>query len=88
MTCENCNKKALPETVSRFAYEETVARMDIHNNRLFRLVIILAVIAVLEFCGLLGCFLYETQYEDIVVEAEQSADTGNNYAVGGDLIGE
>lgn len=88
MNCENCNKKALPETVSRFAYEETVARMDIHNNRLFKLVIILAIIAVLEFCGLLGCFLYATQYEDVVIEAEQSADTGNNYAVGGDLIGE
>lgn len=79
MNCENCNKKALPETVSRYAYEETVARMDIHNNRLFRLVVILAIVAALEFCGLLSCFIYETQFEDVSVS--QDIDTGDGDAV-------
>ena len=85
-------KKELPETVSRFAYDETVARMDIHNNRLFKIVIVLAIVAILEFCGLLACFIYETQFEDSVIthtqEVEQSADgDGNNTFVGGDNYG-
>ena len=34
-----------------------------------------------------GFFIYENQFEDVSITAEQTADTGNNYAIGGDYNG-
>ena len=85
MDCDNCKKKQTPEAVTRYAYEETVARMDLANRRSWILCIILAALLMASW---IGFFVYESQFTDVEIQAEQSADTGNNYAVGGDLIGE
>lgn len=38
--------------------------------------------------GLIGMFVYEAQFEEITITAEQEADgDSNNYAVGGDFYG-
>lgn len=83
MDCENCKNKQ-PEMVSRYAMEELSARQDIANRRSFVINIILIVLLLASW---IGFFVYESQFEDVVITAEQSADTGDNYAVGGDYYG-
>ena len=85
MDCDNCKKKGVPETVSRYAFDEIAARQGLANRRAHILNIILIVLLLVSW---LGFFVYESQFEDVVITAEQSADTGNNYAVGGDFVGE
>ena len=83
MDCDNCKNKQ-PEMVSRYAMEELAARQDIANRRSFVINIILIVLLLASW---IGFFVYESQFEDVVITAEQSADTGDNYAVGGDYYG-
>ena len=83
MDCDNCKTKQ-PEMVSRYAMEELSARQDIANRRSFVINIILIILLVASW---IGFFVYESQFEDVVITAEQSADTGDNYAVGGDYYG-
>jgi hypothetical protein len=46
-----------------------------------------AIIIVLSL-GLIGMFIYETQFESVTITAEQEADgNSNNYALGGDYYG-
>lgn len=72
-------------SVSRVVFESEMARAERNLKRLWVLVLILICL----FVGSnLAWIAYESQYEDIVITAEQSADSGNNYAVGGDFNGD
>ena len=71
--------------ISYAAHEGMMARMERTIRRLWILCIILIVL----LAGTNGAWIYyENSFEDVVITAEQSADTGNNYAVGGDMNGE
>lgn len=91
MDCDNCKKKQTPEAVTRYAYEETVARMDLANRRSWILCIILAVLLMASWIGFI---IYESQFETITrsttQEVEQVADGGDNHLnfVGGDAYGD
>lgn len=76
-------KKAQP--VDYIVHEGILWRMERTQKRL--VAIILVLIALLA-ASWIGFFVYESQFEDVVITADQQADTGNNYAVGGDMIGE
>ena len=65
-------------------HEGMLARMERSQRRMFILCILLIIALVGSW---IGFFVYESQFEDVVITAEQSADTGNNYAVGGDMYG-
>ena len=65
-------------------HEDIVEWMQRANKRWFIICILLIVLLVGSW---IGFFVYESQFEDVVITAEQSADTGNNYAVGGDMNG-
>ena len=55
-----------------------------HEGRLWTLCIILIIL----LAGTnVAWIYYENSFEDVVITAEQSAETGNNYAVGGDMNG-
>ena len=75
MDCDNCKIKQTPEAVTRYAYEETVARMDLANRRSWILCIILSALLVASW---IGFFVYESQFEDISVS--QDVDTGDGDA--------
>lgn len=71
--------------VPRIVFESEMARMERTLKRLWILIILLIVL----FVGSNVAWLaYESQFEDVVITAEQTADGGNNYAVGGDYIGD
>ena len=63
-------------------HEDIVEWMQRANKRWFIICILLIVLLVGSWVGF---FVYESQFEDVVITAEQTADEGNNYAVGGDL---
>ena len=71
------------DPVPYIVHEAAMARMERTIKRLW----IALIICIL---GLIGMFVYEAQYIDVVttIEAEQESETGNNYAIGGDYIGE
>lgn len=83
MDCDNCKNKK-PDTVSVYALDELSGSMHSANRRSFILNIILIILLLASW---IGFFVYESQFEDVVITAEQSADTGDNYAVGGDYYG-
>lgn len=69
----------------RYYVEVMTATMERTIRRLWVLCIILVALLLATNAGWLW---YESQYEDVVITADQTAsDTGVNYAVGGDLIG-
>lgn len=73
------------DNISYAAHEGIMARMERTIRRLW----ILCIILILLLAGTNGAWIYyENSFEDVVITAEQSADTGNNYAVGGDMNGE
>lgn len=74
-----------PEPVPYLVHEGILARMERSNRRLF--IIVLVLIAVLA-ASWIGFVVYESQFQTVSVTAEQDAEGGNNYAVGGDFIGE
>lgn len=72
-------------TCSYIFFESEMARLERVNRRWF-------VAWLITFVLLIGCvagFLYyESQFEDVVITAEQTADgQSNNYAIGGDFVG-
>jgi hypothetical protein len=74
-----------PITVPYIVHEAEMARMERTNKRWF-------IAWLVTFVLLVGCVAgfiwYESQFEDIVITAEQQADgDSNNYAVGGDFYG-
>lgn len=71
--------------IQRYYYEADMARMERTNKRWFYAWLI-------TFILLVGCVIgfiwYESQFEDVTITAEQTADgESNNYAIGGDFIG-
>lgn len=71
--------------IQRYYYEADMARMERANKRWFYAWLI-------TFILLIGCVAgfiwYESQFEEIVITAEQTADgQSNNYAIGGDFVG-
>lgn len=78
---ENTNETPVPYVV----HESALARMERTIHKLWVLAILLIVLLVATNAGWLW---YESQFEDVTITAEQTADgQSNNYAVGGDFIG-
>jgi MFS-type transporter involved in bile tolerance (Atg22 family) len=76
------NEKIPP--VEYVVHEGMMARLERTIKRLWILLILLVVLLV----GTnIAWIVYEAQFEDVVITAEQQVDTGSNYAVGGDLYG-
>lgn len=85
--CQNCGATTVPLAVMELhsaAQERTIKRLWII------IIILIGLLCVTNFAWL----MYESQFEEIVteqttIEAEQeTSDGGNNYVVGGDIIGE
>lgn len=73
------------KTIPFYAHESMMTRMERTIRRLW----ILCIVLILLLAGTNAAwFWYENSFEDVVITAEQSAETGNNYAVGGDMNGE
>ena len=70
--------------IVKFAHEQEAVRQERTIKRLWILCIIL--ISLLAISNI-GWIIYESQFEDISITAEQEADSGNNYAIGGDYNG-
>ncbi len=87
MDCENCTKvnEEPVAPVEYIVHEGMLARLERANKRVWILCIILTALLLGSW---IGFFVYEAQYQDVVITADQSSDSGNNYAVGGDLSGE
>lgn len=68
-----------------FAHEAEVERLNKMNKRLFALCIIL-------FLGIVGQrvgqWLYDSQYEDIIITQEADTDAGGNITMNGTGIGD
>jgi hypothetical protein len=79
---DELQKKAQP--VEYIVHEGEMARFERVNRRM--LVIILVLISLLA-ASWIGFFVYESQFEDIRIEAEQTNDSAPNYAVAGDVYG-
>lgn len=83
MDCGECNaEKAVPYLV----HEGVMVRFERTIRRLW--IIIILLIAVLVGTNI-AWLVYESQFEDVVITADQTAEQGgNNYAVGGDFAGD
>lgn len=84
MDCNGCDKNG-GNAVPYISHEADMSRLERTIRRLWVLLIVMLVALVLSN---LGWIMYESQFEDISIEAEQTAETGNNYAIGGDYNGE
>ena len=75
------NEKDVPYLV----YEGTMARMERTIHRLWTLAVLLVILLV----GTnIAWVAYESQYDDVSITAEQTADgESNNFAIGGDYLG-
>lgn len=87
--CSRCTSahKNDPVYVPYIAHESMLAKMERIVKRLWVAIILLIVLLV---GSNLAWLWYESQYVDEVtttIETEQSSESGSNYAVGGDLIG-
>lgn len=86
MDCNSCKeRKQQAEPVSYLAYESMKTTLERTIKRLW----ILAIVLILLLAGTNAAWVYyESQFEDVVITAEQAADGhSNNYAIGGDLVG-
>lgn len=85
--CKTCKeRRQATEPIPYIAHESAMARMERTVKRLWVLLIVVVVLLVASN----GAWLwYESQFEDTTttIEAQQESESGNNYAVGGDLIG-
>ena len=70
--------------ISYAAHEGMMARMERTIRRLWALCVILIILLAVTNAAWI---YYESTFKDVVITAEQSADTGNNYAIGGDMNG-
>ena len=91
MDCETCKEKRkviaqTPKAVPYIAHESAVARLERVIKRLWVLAIVLIVLLAASNAAWI---YYESQFEttETTIEAKQETTDGNNYAVGGDLIG-
>lgn len=86
MDCNSCKEREQQaEPVSYLAYESMKTTLERTIKRLW----ILAIVLILLLAGTNAAWVfYESQFEDVVITAEQSADgQSNNYAIGGDFGG-
>ena len=91
MDCETCKEKRkvisqAPKDVPYIAHESAVARLERVIKRLWVLALVLIVLLAASNAAWI---YYESQFEttETNIEAKQQTTDGNNYAVGGDLIG-
>ena len=91
MDCETCKEKRkvisqTPKDVPYIVHECAVARLERVIKRLWVLVFALIIL----LCASNAAWIYyDSQFEttETTIEAKQETTDGNNYAVGGDLIG-
>ena len=91
MDCETCKEKRkvisqTPKDVPYIAHESAVARLERVIKRMWVWVLALIILFVASNAAWI---YYESQFEttETTIEAKQQTTDGNNYAVGGDLIG-
>lgn len=70
--------------VPYIVHEADMSRLE---RTIHRLWILLLVMLILLVGSNVAWIVYENQFEDVSITAEQTADTGNNYAIGGDYNG-
>ena len=75
-------EKAAP--VEYVVHEGILWRMERTQKRLVAIIIVLIALLAASW---LGFFIYESQFEDVVITAEQTNDSAPNYAIGGDMYG-
>lgn len=79
---ENKNMGPVDEPVNYRVHESMLARLDLINKRLF----VLCIVIFLAFVGSnIGWLIYESQFEDTVITAEQSGQ-GVNIVGGGEVM--
>ena len=88
--CQGCDNKDMRSV--------PLAMVELHSavqeRTIKRLWIIIIILIGLLFATNLGWLIYESQFEEVTtertsIEAEQqTADGGNNFIIGGDMIGE
>ena len=90
-TCNNCGTDKKPSTVPYVVLEDFKETAKANSLKWFIFSMVLLVL----FVGSNALWIYrESQYEDVVTteeiiqEVEQDADNGENYFVGGDMVGE
>lgn len=88
--CKSCpNKGEIYSTmVPLKVLEDTRAQMDLHAQRLVRVIVLLIILLVGTNCARSW---YESQFADETIRTEIEQDTdggGSNYVVGGDFNGE
>lgn len=82
MDCNNCRDAKSPPSVPYIVHESAQARMERTLGRLWAIIVLLIVLLV----GTnLAWIVYESQFEDVCVEAEQDG-SGVNVVGGGDVI--
>lgn len=82
MDCNNCRDVKSPPSVPYIVHESAQARMERTLGRLWVTIVLLIVLLV----GTnLAWIVYESQFEDVCVEAEQDG-SGVNVVGGGDVI--
>ena len=91
MDCETCKEKRkviaqTPKDVPYNAYEVALARLDRVIKRLCKLIVLLIILLVASLSALIW-FKSQVETVETTIEAKQETTDGNNYAVGGDLIG-
>ena len=91
MDCETCKEKRkviaqTPKDVPYNAYEVALARLDRVIKRLYKLIVLLIILLVASLSALIW-FGSQVETVETTIEAKQETTDGNNYAVGGDLIG-
>ena len=91
MDCETCKERRkviaqTPKDVPYIVHEGALARLDRVIKRQYKLIVLLIILLVASLSALIWL---ESQVETVetTIEAKQETTYENNYAVGGDLIG-
>ena len=91
MDCETCKEKRrviaqTPKDVPYIVNDGAVARLERVIKRLYKIIVLLIILLVASLSALIWL---ESQVETVetTIEAKQETTDENNYAVGGDLIG-
>ena len=88
-SCNNCGTDKKPSSVPYAVLEDFKETAKANSLKWF---IICLVLIILLVGSNIGWLVYESQFEDVTEivtqEVEQDADNGENYFVGGDMVGE
>lgn len=94
MDCNSCKERQISaaEPVPYISHEAEMARLerqhDKEREQLKDTIKKLWIALIICIAGLIGMFIYESQFETVTITAEQEADgDSDNYAVGGDYYG-